>query len=57
MIKTTEKLKEKIERGFILLKKNDKLDLVKLPNYGEVVIKVQDNKIVHIATTHHERCS
>lgn len=53
----TRQLKEKIENGFILIKKNGKMELEKLPEYGEVTIKVQDKKVVHISTTHNQKCS
>lgn len=53
----TRQLKEKIENGFILIQKNGKMELEKLPEYGEITIKIQDKKVVNILTTHNEKCS
>ncbi len=50
-----ENLDEMLEQGYVLYKKNGKIEVIEPPMYGEINLKIQDRKVVLITEVNNRK--
>lgn len=50
-----ENVDELLEQGYVLYKKNGKIEVVEPPMYGEINLKIQDRKVVFITEVNNRK--